>query len=261
MRGTPDERSARQLLDALDHSAFAVVEPLADEVPDRRQPVLLAELLEPALRDARRPQARQIVPVPLLGHADPPAAHADDVRNVLVIALNPYAREIERALFVDVARARHVRRREGIAAVRLVGFRAGREHVLPLVEDRDEDRVIGRVRVPEIRVVVEERVALRDLRVQLGHRLREELHPDDVDRQALRRRKELVLGRDERAGEVSRHVENGRAPGPQERVRHLAADAVQAVRKHGQQNGVEGLTGGGRHGAPPSRRPPFASSR
>ena len=55
--------------------------------------------------------------------------------------------------------------------------------------------MVGRVRVAEIRVVVEERVAVGDVVVQVGHRLRQELHADHVDRQALGGGEQLVVGR------------------------------------------------------------------
>jgi hypothetical protein len=71
--------------------------------------------------------------------------------------------------------------------------------VLAVVEDRDEDRVVGRVCVAEVGVVVQEGVALPDVVVQLRHRLRQELHPDHMDWQPLRRGEQLVVGSDERA--------------------------------------------------------------
>ena len=76
-----------------------------------------------------------------------------------------------------------------------MGLRAGREHVLALEEHRNEDRVVGRVRVAEVRVVVEEGVALGEVGVELRHRLGEELRADHVHRQPLGGCQELVVGR------------------------------------------------------------------
>ena len=47
----------------------------------------------------------------------------------------------------------------------------------------------------------------------------------------------------ERAGEVARHVQHGRAARAQERVLHLAHDRVQAVRDHREQHRIEGSLG------------------
>jgi hypothetical protein len=74
------------------------------------------------------------------------------------------------------------------------------------------------------------------------HRLAHEIGADQrVDRQALGRRQDPAIGRQDDAGEVVRGVQDARASGPEERVLHLPGDALHAAREH-------------RHG---DRLPPF----
>ena len=80
--------------------------------------------------------------------------------------------------------------------------------MLALDEDRHEDRVISWMRVADVRIVVQEGVAVGEVGVQLGHRLGQELGTDDVHREALGRCQQLVVGRDQRAREIARHVEH-----------------------------------------------------
>ena len=142
-------------------------------------------------------------------------------------------------LVVDVLRGGHVRRRQRVAAVGLVRLGHRREQVLPIDEDGDQDGVVGRVRVAEVGVVVQERVALGEIVVELRHGLREVLRAHDVHGQALGGGEQLVVGGDDGAGEVARLVDDGGARGAQERVRHLAADAVEPVGDHRQPDRVE----------------------
>ena len=99
--------------------------------------------------------------------------------------------------------------------------------------------MVSRVGVPEIRVVVKERVPLDQKWMQIGHRFREELHSDHVHRQALRRGEQPVVAGDQRAGEVAGHVQHRGAAGAQERVLHLADDRVEPVGDHRERDGVE----------------------
>ena len=220
-------------------AVLGVVEPLLDERAQRLAAVFRAQLLEPRLADARRTEHRQVVAVPLLGHADAAAAHADDVVDVLVVALHAHGREDQAAFLVDVARVGHVGRRLRVAAVGLMRLRGGREEMDPLPDHRHEDHVVGRVRVAQVRVVVQEGVAVADVVVQVGDRLRQELHADHVHRQALRRGEQPRIAGDERAREVARLVEHGGAPAAQERVLHLADDRVHAVGDDRQQHRIE----------------------
>ena len=99
--------------------------------------------------------------------------------------------------------------------------------------------MVGRVGVAQVGVVVEEGVALAEVRVDLRHRLAQELHADHVHRQPFRGGEQLLVGGHDGAGEVARHVEHRRPPRPEQRVRHLAADRVQPVRHHGEQDRIE----------------------
>ena len=178
---------------------LAVVEPLLDELLDRLRSVPGTDLLEARLADPGGAEHGQVVAVPLIRDADAPAAHADHVLDVLVIPLHADRREDEAALLVHVTGIGHVGGRLRVAAVGLVRLRGRREHVPVFPEDRHEDDVIRRVGVPEIRVVVQERVALGQIVMQVGDGLGEELHPDHVHREALGRREQAVVGRDQSA--------------------------------------------------------------
>ena len=246
----PSRRERGQLADRLVHHPLGVVEPLADEGLDRLDAVALDRLAHPALADPGGADRGQVVPVPDLRHADPPTAHADDVVDVLVVLLDLDAGEDEAALGVDVLGVGHVGRRLGVAAVGLVGLGRGGEDVLAVDEDRDQDRVVGGVGVAEHRVVVQEGVALAQVRVQLAHRARLQPGAEHVHLQALGGGEELVVGGDDRAGEVPRHVEDRGATGAEERVGHLAHDRFEAVREHRHQRRVELVHGlGGAAGA------------
>ena len=197
--------------------------------------VLGDQFLEPPLGDPRRAELGQIVAVPLVGHPDPPPAHPDDVIHVLVVALDSDAREVERAFLVEVASERHVGARQAVAAVGLMGLGAGGEQVLAVDEHRHQDRVVGAVSVAEIDVVVQKGVALGEIRVQIAHRLGQELRPEDVYRQSLGGGQQLILAGHQRAGKVSRHVEHRGATRAQQRVGHLTADTIEAVGDYRQQ--------------------------
>ena len=157
-----------------------------------------------------------------------------------VVPLHADRGEDEAALLVHVTGVRHVGGRLSVAAVGLMRLRGRREDVSAFPEDGHEDDVVGRVGVAEIRVVVQERVAFGQVVVQVGDGLGEELHPDHVHREALGRREQAVVGRDQRAGEVACHVEHRGATGAQQRVLHLAHDRVEAVGDDGERHGVEG---------------------
>ena len=230
------------LLDRLIHASLAVVEPLADDLADHVDAVVGAQLLEAPLGDARRAEAREVVAVPLVRHADAAPAHADDVVDVLVVALDAHARERERALVVDVLGARHVRRRQRVAAVGLVGLGDRREQVLarrrrrgrgsrgrPSACCRGRGRCAG-TRRPRARSSCSS--------VMASARYCE---PMMCTGRPSAEASSSLSAVTMRAGEVARLVDDGRARGAQERVRHLAADAVEPVGDDGQQDRVERL--------------------
>ena len=228
-----------QLADRVLGAALGIVEPRLDEALDLGDAVFGAELLQPPLADARRADAGQIVAIPLVGNADAPAAHADDVVIVLVVALHLDAGEVERALHVDVLRGGVIGRRNRVAAIGLVRLHRRGEQVLAIDEHRHERRVIRRVRVAEIGIVVEEGIALLQVRMQLQHRLALKVDAEDVHRQALGRIEQIAVAGQDRARKIARHADDGGARGQDHGVGHLARDRLHAVRHDGELHGIE----------------------
>ena len=106
-------------------------------------------------------------------------------------------------------------------------------------EHRHQQRVVGGVRVAAQRIVVQERVARREVGVQLAHRARLQSGAEHVRLQPLGRGQQLVVGGHDAAREVARHVEHRAATGAEQRVRHLADDHVEAVGEHRGEDGAE----------------------
>ena len=78
-------------------------------------------------------------------------------------------------------------------------------------------------------------------RMELLHAAGHEIGPaQQMDRDALGHREQLVLGGDDAAGEVPALIQDHRAPGPDQRVGHAADDRRVAAREHGQVDRVEG---------------------
>ena len=220
--------AARHLAHGGDHELLAVVEPLLGKLREGVPADLAAEGRNLALTDPRRAERRQVVAPPLVGDADAQAAHADDVLDVLVVALDLNCREDQRAFLVNVPRAAVIGGGDGVAAVRLMGLGHHGEAVHAfVVHHRHERRVIGGVGAAVIGRVVEVGVALLEVRVKRLHRLAHHVGAaQDVNRQALVDCEQPVLGRYDAAGEVARAVEHAGAPGAQQRVRHLRADGL-----------------------------------
>ena len=129
----------------------------------------------------------------------------------LKVALDLHARKIQRAFLVNVAGKRRVRRWQAVAAIRLMGLGAAGEQMLAVDEDRHQDRMVGAVRIAEVNVVVQKRVALDEVRMEIAHRLAQKLRAENMDRQALGGSEHLVVAGDQRAGKIARHVEHRRA--------------------------------------------------
>lgn len=108
----------------------------------------------------------------------------------------------------------------------------------PLVEDGHNYGVVGGVGAADVGVVMEKRIALRELGVEIFHRAADEARAEDVHRQPLGRGDQVVLGGDERAREVARD-ERGGAGGADQGVGHFAGDAVEAVGHDQELDGVE----------------------
>ena len=235
------ELALGQRADGLDAAALGIVEPFLGEVPHRVGAVLGDEGLDRALADAGRADGGEIVAVPLLGHADAALAHADDVVDVLEIPLHLHAGEDQRAFLIDVRGLRHVGGGQAVADIGLMGLHRDGEEVLPLVEHGHQDGVIGRMRVAEIGVVVQVRIALGIVGMQVLHRLGLDVGAPDVDGEALGHGEHLIVRRDDRTREVARHADDGGPRRQQHGVGHLAADRVHAVRHHRQQNRVDAV--------------------
>ena len=215
--------------------ALRVVEPLLVERLERVPADLLCQRPRLTLADSRGADHREVVAVPLLGHADAHHAHADDVVDVLAVSLHLHAGEDQGALLVDVLRLGVVRRRDRVARIGLVRLADHRVAVrLRLVENRNEDDVIGGVGVAVVGGVVQERVARPQVGVHLDHRLAERVCAHHVDGKALRVDEQVVGAGRDAAGEVARAVQDAGASGSKQRVAHLARDTFEARRKDGQ---------------------------
>ena len=235
------ESPVGQSPDRLGHPALAVVEPRRHERVEAIPSHLTRELCHLPLADAGRTKQREVVALPLDRDADAHLAHADDVVDVLVVALHLDARQDDRALLVDISRHRGVGRRLGVPDVREVGLAEQREAVFALVvEHGHEDAHVGRVGVAVVGRVVHERIALTELRVKLLHALRHQVRAaEHVHGDALGEAEELVVSGDDAAGEIAAGVEDHRTPGADQRVGHTAHDRGEAAREHGQVDRVE----------------------
>ena len=175
--GLDHRAPARQPADRLDHALLGIVEPVLGVLRERVPADLLAQRQQLALADPRRAERRQVVAPPLLGHADPGHAHADDVADVPVVALDRDPGKDQRALLVDVAGVADVGGRLRVAAVGLVRLAQQPEAMhARLVDQRHDDALIGRVRVAVIGRVVEEGIAAPELGMErldrAGHQVR-----------------------------------------------------------------------------------------
>ena len=132
---------------------------------------------------------------------------------------------------IDVARRAHVGRRQRVAAIRLMGLGQHREAMgAAIVEDRHQDRVVGGVRVAVVGRIMQEGVARLDVGVELHHRPGHQVGAaQHVDRVAVGGGQQIAVGGHERAGEVARRVDHARARRAQQRVRHLAGHALEAL--------------------------------
>ena len=70
--------------------------------------------------------------------------------------------------------------------------------------------------------------------MQLEHRAAQHVGAEHVDRQALGIDEQVTLARRDAAREVARAVQYARSPGSQQRIAHLARDALETSREHGE---------------------------
>ena len=168
MAAGPAGRPARQLADRVDHPAFGVVEPLRREAVQRVPADLVGQRKQLALADTGGADHGEIVAPPLFRHADAHHAHAHQILVVAVVLLDLHTREDQRALVINVLGVAHVGRRLGVAAVGLMRFGQHGEMMRALIIDhRHDQRVIRRVAAAVIGRVVQEGIALLQLRMEL----------------------------------------------------------------------------------------------
>ena len=180
----------RHLPDRRDHALLAVVEPLFRERMKAVPPHLRAKCANLTLPDARRAEHAEKIPVPLLRHADSHLAHTDDVLIQLTVFLHTNAREDQRSLLIDVARVAEIGRGNGVSRIGLVGLGHHGEVMLTvIIEDRDQDAVVGRVRAAVVGRVVEKCVARLEIGMQLVHRADHHLGAEHVGRAGSRPRR------------------------------------------------------------------------
>ena len=157
-----------------------------------------------------------------------------------VVALDAHAREHQRAFLVDVQRLGEVARRNAVADVRHVTFGNGGEQVLAADEHRHQEGVVGRMGVAAVGVVVEIRIALADVaRMIAAHVLALQVGAEDVHRQAFGRCEQMIVAGEDAAGEIAGAGNDRRARRAQQRIGHLAHDAVEPIGDHGHDHGVE----------------------
>ena len=101
--------------------------------------------------------------------------------------------------------------------------------------------MIGGMGVPDVRIVVEVRVALPEVGLEFTHRRGLQVRSEDVHGQTLGRREQFVLRGHDGAGEVAGDGDDRGASGAEQGVRHLPHDRVEAVREHREQGRVEAV--------------------
>ena len=179
----------------------------------------------------------------MLRHTDAHLAHPHDVHLVLIVRLDPDRGKDKRAFRVDVLGRAHVGRRQRVAAIRLMALGEHRESMHALVvNDGNEDAVVGRMRAAMVWRVVKKRVAAPQHRMVLGHRARHHFRSaQHMDRQTVRRRQQLVARGQNDAGKVAGDRQNAGAAGPVQGVRHLAGDSFEPGGQHGKLGAAHGI--------------------
>jgi hypothetical protein len=87
---------------------------------------------------------------------------------------------------------------------------------------------------------MEESVATLQQRMVLEHRPGHDIRTgENVNRQALGRRKQFAIRRDDAAGKVFGAIENSRTSGPQQRVRHFADDSLDPAVEDGEFGAIQ----------------------
>ena len=233
VRALRDQRRGGQPRDRPRHALLGVIQPILHEGRDGFGAVARAKRLEAPFADPCRADQGKEVAAPLLGHADAPLAHAHDIVVDGAVPLHEHAGEDERPLLVHVAGEGVVGGGLAVADVGLVRLGAGGEHVAAVDEHRHQDGVIGRVGVAEVGVVVEEGVALPQLRMKRAHGPRLQVAAEDVHGQALCGGDQAVVMGEQRAGKILGRSDDAGARRAEQRVRHLAHDGFDPPRENG----------------------------
>jgi hypothetical protein len=243
--------------DALAALALGAVEDLADGLEHGLEPVLVHQLEQPSLADARRPHHR---PQVALEVARVPHVGGHHLQHV-VAQLAPVV-QLERgdpdALLPDLGGARVVGAVGRAADVVLVGAVDRPEHRPVAHEDREQHREVGQVIVAVVGVVQEEQVARGDPPLEeVGHRRHRPGQGAHVDGHMLGLRGEPTLAVEYRGGEVAARVQDLRVGGAQHGLAHLLHDGLEAMLDHrdGDSVGAHGGTSWARVTAPGGRSP------
>jgi hypothetical protein len=219
----PGRGARRQLLDCPDHPLFGIGKPLGVETLQRIPADFAAQGQNLPFADSGGSHHGEEITPPLFGHPNAHLAHPHDIHVVFVIFLHLHRREDQRAFFVNVARGAVIGGRNRIADIRLMRLGSDRIAVhTVIVDDRDQDRVIGRMRAAVIGRIVKKSVTTFEVGMKLFHRLAHHVRArQHMDRQAFRHRGQLVIRGQDAAREVPRNIEHTRASGAHKRVAHF----------------------------------------
>ena len=180
---------------------------------------------------------------PLVWDADAGAAHAHNVLDVLVVALNPHAGKDQRAFGILVDRRGIVARRDAVADVGHVSFGARGKQVLAFEKDRHHEGMVGGVGIAAIGIVVEVGVAFANVAgMKLRHAGALQMAAEDMHRQPLGRCQQAVIAGDNAAREIACAGNHRRARRLEQRIGHFPDDAVQPV---GDDRGLHRIKGVG----------------
>ena len=147
--------TSRHFPDSSDHQLFAIVEPFILKGVEDLPAKFLCHGQDLAFSDSCSPNHGQIVSPPLLRDPDTHLTQTDDVRDVFVVLLGLYRRKDKCPFLINVAGVPHIGGRLSVAAISLVRLDPNGELVYPLVIDnRDQDGVVSRVRASMVRRVV-----------------------------------------------------------------------------------------------------------
>ena len=106
-------------------------------------------------------------------------------------------------------------------------------------EDRNQNHMVGSMRIAHVRVVVQECIAFTNVLVQFHHVLPQWSGAEHVHRDAFCRCEKLVVCRQDGAREIARGVDDGGSSRTQQAAGHFADNAVKRVGKHRELYGIK----------------------